>query len=207
MGRALIVEGALWFASGWATWLSAHVVEHAPVVEAAQDEDAGGALQEEGPEETESEPVAGDPRGSEQRSSTPRRTQGPPHITTVRVGAERVLAWANAGVVPSGRAVSARGGCPEGIQLRGVEAFGLGLRDGDLLTRVEGVPVRERAQVVSAVLAARGRREATLDALVLRPRAGCRVGVHVVVEQPYPTEEQLGGTLSVEEATRAPSKP
>ena len=105
------------------------------------------------------------------------------------------MSWANAGAVPRGSRVPARGACPAGIKLSGVGVCGLGLEDGDLLVRVEGVPVSDRGQVVSAVLAGRGRMKPTLEAVVVRPRTGCRLSFRLVLEQPYPTEEQLRQAL------------
>ncbi len=114
--------------------------------------------------------------------------------TDVRVSAAQVIAFANSGQVPRGASTSARGGCPAGIRLRDVTGYGLGVLDGDLLVQVNGAPVSERGEVVSAVLAARGRREPVVHALVLRPRTGCRHGFRVTVEQPYPSEEELPET-------------
>lgn len=110
--------------------------------------------------------------------------------TDVGVSAAEVIAFADAGRVPRGASVPARGGCPAGIRLRDVSGYGLGVVDGDLLVQVNGMPVSERGEVVSAVLAARGRKEPAVEALVLRPRTGCRHGYRVSVAQPYPGEEE-----------------
>ncbi len=152
-------------------------------------------------EEAEAEPLAPLPEDEVEVPPSPsakvepmankrRPSKAPEQQTFARLDAKQVLSFANSGQVPRGTAVAARGSCPAGIRLRNVGGFGLGLSDGDLLVQVGGAPVTERSEVVSAVLAARGRKQGAVDALVLRPSTGCRVGVHVTVEQPYPTDDE-----------------
>ena len=57
----------------------------------------------------------------------------------VRVRAERVLSLANAGVRPRGVPVPASAEHPAGLRLSGVSSLGVGLEDGDVLTRVGGI--------------------------------------------------------------------
>ncbi len=195
LGRTLVVRQAMAAASGWAELVArlardpAHESEE--VFEPEDADEAGEPLRFE--ESTEPSP-----EGAGSAIRTGRTAWGAPRSVSARASAEQVLNWANAGVVPRGSPVPARGPCPAGIKLRGVGVYGLGLEDGDVLVRVEGVPVTDRSQVVSTVLAGRGRMKPTLDAVVVRPRTGCRLSIHVVLEQPYPTEEQLRRALPPE---------
>jgi hypothetical protein len=198
LGRTLVVLGALAAASGWA--------EHLASLAIAPTQEPEDELEAEGSEEAlagplrldEAEELAAPSAEGTSSSHTTRSTWGAPRSVSVRASAAQVLGWANAGVVPRGSPVPARGPCPAGIKLRGVGVYGLGLEDGDVLVRVEGVPVTDRSQVVSTVLGGRGRMKPTLDALVVRPRTGCRLSFQVVLEQPYPTEEQLRRALPPE---------
>ena len=100
------------------------------------------------------------------------RTAKPGDVTGgIYIGKDTVLRLANAGVVPSGQPVAASGSHPAGILLSGVGALGVGLSDGDILTEVEGLPVRSEAQVVGMVIAARSRHAAQMSAIIWRPSA------------------------------------
>jgi hypothetical protein len=125
----------------------------------------------------------------------------------VRLSAAQVLWFAEHGQVPRGVSVPARGDCPAGIRLRDVAGFGLGLSDGDLLVRVGGREVTDRGEVVSLVLAARGRQEKSVEALVLRPRTGCRVGYRVTVEQPYLADDEAPPGLTRASSSLDKSRP
>ncbi len=192
LGRALVVRVALAAATGLAAQLGGVGIaperdpEAMPEVESALDEESREGLDAEQPPDVASGEA---PPQVSQSAWGPRRT------VEAYATAEQVLHWANAGVVPRGSRVAARGPCPAGIKLRGAGVYGLGIEDGDLLVSVEGVPVGDRSQVVSTVLAGRGRMKRTIEAVVMRPRTGCRTSVHVVLEQPYPTEEQLRRSL------------
>jgi hypothetical protein len=65
--------------------------------------------------------------------------------------------------------------------LLGVSGLGVGLRDGDILTHALGQPATSEGGVISAVVAARGARQAKLSGRVWR--AGRTLSL--VVEQPY----------------------
>lgn len=67
----------------------------------------------------------------------------------VLVRKERVLAAARGGIRPSGHAVPATWERPAGVALTGVGALGVGLRDGDVLTHVNGQPVSSPNLVVA----------------------------------------------------------
>lgn len=101
----------------------------------------------------------------------------------VHVSAEAVLRIANSGRRPSGKAVTADGKRPAGVQVFGASGLGVGVRDGDVITRVSGVPVTSSNQVIALVIAARGARQRSISALVFR---GQRSYV-LSVEQPYVT--------------------
>lgn len=99
----------------------------------------------------------------------------------IRISAARVLQIASAGLRPGARAVAARGSRPAGLELYGVSALGTGVRDGDVLTHVEGVPVRSVAQVVAIVISCRGAHRSAVRAILYR---GARA-YGLWVEQPY----------------------
>jgi len=107
---------------------------------------------------------------------------------------ERVLSWASTRVMPQGRTREAGFGLPAGIELSSVAGLGIGLLDGDRLVAVGGVPVSERAQVISLVLAARGRHEPQLVATLFRRTTLGPRSFSVVVDQPYPTGLVENGT-------------
>jgi hypothetical protein len=86
----------------------------------------------------------------------------------IYVGKEAVLRLVRAGVVPTGQPTAASSSHPAGILLSGVGALGIGLHDGDILTDVEGHPVRTEAQVVGMVLAARSRHAEQMSAIIWR---------------------------------------
>jgi hypothetical protein len=101
-----------------------------------------------------------------------------------------VLRLANQGASHSGAYVAAGEGQPAGLSLSGVEALGIGLREGDVLTLVAGTPARSVGQVVAHVIAARGRGLTSISGTIWRKtNTGFRQGT-VVVEQPYPEREE-----------------
>jgi hypothetical protein len=99
----------------------------------------------------------------------------------LRVSAQVVLRLARSGVRPSGTLVKASQACPAGLRLSGVGGLGVGLRDGDILTHAAGRPATSRADVVGAVIGARGARQREVSGRF------CRDGEpwNLVVEQPY----------------------
>jgi hypothetical protein len=108
-----------------------------------------------------------------------------PPPTSVFAPAQRVLAWANHRLIPQGRSRGREYGFPPGIELSNVANLGIGLLDGDRLISVAGVPVGQRAEVVTQVLAARGRRESSIVARLARRTATGIQEFSVTVEQPY----------------------
>jgi hypothetical protein len=109
-------------------------------------------------------------------------TKASPAARGVFVSAETVLKLANRRVVPRGIAVKAEGKRPAGLRLMNVTGLGIGLRDGDVLTRAVGLPALSSGAVVQAVLMARSQRARFLDGEFWRD--GERYTLRV--EQPYP---------------------
>lgn len=99
----------------------------------------------------------------------------------IRVPAQTVLRLANARAVPQGTFVSAEPGRPAGMRLHGVSGYGVGLRDGDVLTQVAGLPSTSRSQVVNAVLQARAVKAPAISAIFWREGEPWRL----LVEMPY----------------------
>jgi len=100
------------------------------------------------------------------------------------VSANTVLRIASTKVNLRGVPVAKQGARPAGLRLVGVSALGVGLVDGDVLTRALGQPALSREAVVRAVLVARARRERVLEGEFYR---GNERWV-LQVEQPYPSE-------------------
>ncbi len=99
----------------------------------------------------------------------------------VFVSADAVLRIASTRQRLRGVPVGQDGARPPGLELHGVSALGVGLRDGDVLTRALGQPALSRAQIVRAVLLARARREKVLSGEFYRGRERWVLRV----EQPY----------------------
>jgi hypothetical protein len=104
-----------------------------------------------------------------------------PRVAAIHVPAAKVLRLAEMGARPGAIPVPANGVRPAGLRLFGVTSLGLGLRDGDVLTHAAGVSALSEAEIVGAVIAARGRGVAQISGRLYRhdqPLA-------LVVEQPY----------------------
>jgi hypothetical protein len=69
-----------------------------------------------------------------------------------------------------------------------VSRLGVGLRDGDVLTEAAGTPALSPGDVISTVLAARGRSAREVSGVFWRDGEPW----FLVVEQPYPTAERRG---------------
>jgi len=106
------------------------------------------------------------------------------------VSASTVLRIASTKVNLRGVPVQKQGARPAGLRLVGVSALGVGLADGDVLTRALGQPALSREAVVRAVLVARARRERVLEGEFYR---GNERWV-LQVEQPYPPEASAAVT-------------
>ena len=111
-------------------------------------------------------------RGKASRGAPPRG---------VFVSAKRVLELAETRIEPRAVRVRAEGARPAGLRLSGVAALGIGLRDGDVLTRALGRPALSSTEVVRAILAARSKGVRVLEGEVWRGQT--RFAIQV--EQPY----------------------
>jgi hypothetical protein len=97
------------------------------------------------------------------------------------VSAGTVLKLSEARAKPRGVRVAASGVRPAGLKLVGVEALGIGLRDGDVLTSALGQPALSSSAVVRAILVARSRRAKVLEGEFFRGQERWTLRV----EQPY----------------------
>jgi hypothetical protein len=136
------------------------------------------------PEEPEAESEAivepGKPRGRDQKS-TKSKPATARELPSILVRAETVLRLANSGRVPTGKSVTAQGRRPAGVQVFGASSLGVGVRDGDIITRVSGVAVTAASQVIGLVITARGARQAAISAQIYRGQRSYTL----TVEQPY----------------------
>lgn len=124
-------------------------------------------------------------------------------LPSIRVSAETVIRIAQAGRTPNGKPVAASGRRPSGIQVFGVAALGIGVRDGDVLTDVSGVPVTAVGQVVALIVAARGARQPAIQGRLWRGQRNYLI----VVEQPYVTPtDPKGGQVLVQAAALSRSE-
>lgn len=97
------------------------------------------------------------------------------------VSAQTVLKLASRGGRPRGTPVKAAGARPAGLLLSGVSALGIGLEDGDVLTRALGRPALSAGSVVEGVIVARSKRVKVLDGEIYRGNDRYLIQV----EQPY----------------------
>jgi hypothetical protein len=116
-------------------------------------------------------------------------TAAPPR--DVWLSGERLLRLVEAGFRPRARPVGPAGLRPAGLALSALGGARLGLRDGDVLTEVEGVPVRSEAEVAELVVSLRGRGVRVIHGRFWR---GDQRFV-VAVEQPYLFGEGLSPSM------------
>jgi hypothetical protein len=121
-----------------------------------------------------------DARPGRRRSRGRRRGERVAHGLLVPGGA--VLRIVRSGLRPRGVPVPADGAHPAGMLLEGVSALGVGLQDGDVLTRVAGAPASDAGDVIGAVIAARGRLARSISGVFWRDGQPWQL----TVEQPYP---------------------
>jgi hypothetical protein len=124
-----------------------------------------------------SEPLAAPPVKAKKRGAKGQPSGSP----VVFISREAVMNLASTGARPRGVPVPATALRPAGLKLLGVAGLGVGLRDGDVLTRALGVPALSSSAVIQAVLAARARHAAVLEGEFWR---GTERWV-IRVEQPY----------------------
>jgi hypothetical protein len=104
-----------------------------------------------------------------------------PPAKGIFVSSATVLKLASRGGRPRGTPVKAQGARPAGLRLSGVSALGIGLEDGDVLTRALGRPALSAGAVVEAVIVARSKRMKVLDGEFYRGNDR----YVIQVEQPY----------------------
>lgn len=119
------------------------------------------------------------------------------------VSAERVLALSKHARVPASRYVPASGERPSGLQVAGVSGLGIGVKDGDVLTKVAGAEVRSSAAVISTVLRLRARKATQISGEFWRGRERWQI----VFEMPYLEPRVAPGDGSGAEPSPAPSPP
>lgn len=128
----------------------------------------------------------------EQATSSRHRYRRRGHIRIthgVHVPARVVLRLAGRGARPRGAYVPSDGVRPGGVRLVGVSALGIGVQDGDVLTRVAGAPAHTAGDVISAVVAARGRLAKAVSGVFWRGHVPYRL----VVDQPYVKPKRAAG--------------
>jgi hypothetical protein len=136
------------------------------------------------PTETALVPAAlgGSPTPAPHGSKHGRAAKAPPRApSVVFVTQEQVLRLASTRVRPHGAPVPANTTRPAGLKLSGVAALGIGLQDGDVLTRAVGQPALSSGAVIQAVLVARARRAPVLEGEFWRGAQRFLIRV----EQPY----------------------
>jgi hypothetical protein len=121
----------------------------------------------------------------------------PSGTPVVFVSRKAVLNLASTGARPHGAPVPATAFRPAGLRLAGVAALGIGLTDGDVLTRAVGQPALSTGAVIQAVLAARAKHAPVLEGEFWR---GTQRFV-IRVEQPYVDERRSDVTDGAEHAT------
>jgi hypothetical protein len=112
----------------------------------------------------------------------PARAKRPVAAKVLFVSADTVMKIAATRMQLRGVPVAREGVRPAGLRLVGVSALGVGLVDGDVLTKALGQPVLSRSEVVRAVLGARARQQKVLEGEFYR---GSERWI-LRVEQPYP---------------------
>jgi hypothetical protein len=139
------------------------------------------------------------PQATGRRPGARSKVAAPPRALGVRVSAQKVLELARRRAIPQAAFVPASGARPAGLQLSSVVGLGVGMRDGDILTRVAGTEVRSVGTVADLVIRARARQAPEISAEFWRE------GVRgtLVVEQPY-THGDAGAAAS---DAQAPSTP
>lgn len=102
-------------------------------------------------------------------------------LPSLFVSAEQVLRLSRTARIPAGRHVPAVGRRPAGLQVAGVGGLGIGVQDGDVLTRVAGAPTPSASAVVSSVLQLRAKHVEAISAEVWRGERPYRI----TFEMPY----------------------
>ncbi len=118
----------------------------------------------------------------------------------VYVSADQVERLSRVTKVPASRFVEPKGERPAGLQVAGVSGLGIGVRDGDVLTRVAGANVKSSAAVISTVLQLRAKRVAAISGEFWRGQERFQI----VFQMPYlsPETAPSGSAAKLGRATR-----
>jgi hypothetical protein len=119
-----------------------------------------------------------------QSKSTARRSAKPApqsKPSALFVSGATVLKLAQTSARPRGSFVAASAQHPAGLQLTGVAALGIGVRDGDILIEALGITPRAPGQVIGAIIEARAKQARFLSGTLWRQGQT----FPITVEQPY----------------------
>lgn len=147
----------------------------APLVEAAAEAETVSAAS------TAKQPVMAGRETTVKGRAKPRAARSPQADRGVFVSAQAVLGLASRRAMPRAVPVAAAGTRPAGLRLVGAAALGIGMRDGDILTQVQGAPAGSVAAVVEAVLRARANNARVISGVFWRDGRA----LPLAVEQPY----------------------
>lgn len=109
------------------------------------------------------------------------KTKAKPGGGALFVSAEKVIHLSRQASVPASRYVPAQGQRPAGLQVAGVGGLGIGVRDGDVLTKVAGADARSSSAVISTVLKLRAQKAKAISGEFWRGQERWTI----VFEMPY----------------------
>lgn len=140
-------------------------------------------------------------RGAPARRGAERPEATVEPLPSLFVSAEQVLRLSRTARIPAGRYVAAAGRRPSGLQVAGVGGLGIGVKDGDVLTRVAGAAIQSPAAVVSSVLQLRAKHVGAISAEVWRGERPYRITFEMpYLDQPAPSSV---GSSAKEAVTRS----
>lgn len=119
------------------------------------------------------------------------------------VSAERALRLSREASIPASRYVPAQGERPAGLQVAGVSGLGIGVRDGDVLTKVAGAEVRSSAAVISLVLKLRAQKAKAISGEMWRGQQRFQI----VFEMPYVAAPAVPAAPPKTSGSPAPARP
>lgn len=125
--------------------------------------------------------VPSDESGAPDGTKTKTKAKGKPGGGALFVSAEQVIRLSRQASVPASRYVPAQGQRPAGLQVAGVGGLGIGVRDGDVLTKVAGAEARSSAAVISTVLKLRAQKAKAISGEFWRGQERWTI----VFEMPY----------------------
>lgn len=116
-------------------------------------------------------------------------------LPSLFVSAEQVLRLSRTARIPVARHIPPAGRRPSGLQVAGVGGLGIGVKDGDVLTKVAGTVIQNPSEVVSSVLQLRAKHVKSIAAEVWRGERPYRI----TFEMPYleqPTPPSVGSSAN-----------